>query len=157
MNKDREYIKTAFKEVVMQFQLITVLLLFLLGILGFISYLNNGDIAASFDWVFPFQVFGISLPTSFCSLVFLSKHELTKKEFIVRCIVHLLLLLVIVFGEGFLFKWWSEPSGMITVAIIFIIIYVVVWVITTLIDKKNSDRINKALHNVKVKEDSNKE
>ena len=43
---------------------------------------------------------------------------------------------------------------MITVGIIFIIIYVSVWVITTIVDKKNSDNINKALHNVKVKEDT---
>ena len=157
MNKNKEFIKEAFKDVITQFQLITVLLLFLLGMLGFISYLANGDIAQSFDWVFPFQVFGISIPTSLCTLVFMSKHELTKNEFIVRCVIHLVLLLVIVFGEGFLFKWWREPSGIIIVAIIFIIIYVGVWIITTMIDKKHSDSINKALHNVKVKEDSNKE
>ena len=152
-NKDKDYIKNIFKEVVTQFQLITVFLLFLLGMLGFISYLTNGDSATTFDWVFPFQVFGISIPTSLCTLVFMSKHELTKNEFITRCVIHLILLLVIVFGEGFLFKWWREPEGMITVGVIFIIIYIAVWAITTIIDKKNSDSINKALHNVKVKED----
>ena len=157
MNKDKGYIKNIFKEVVTQFQLITVFLLFLLGLLGFISYLTNGDSATTFDWVFPFQILGVSIPTSLCTLVFMSKHELTKGEFITRCVIHLILLLVIVFGEGFLFKWWREPEGMITVGVIFIIIYIAVWAITTIIDKKNSDSINKALHNVKVKEDSNKE
>ena len=154
MMKDKETLKSGLKLVVSQFQLITVILLFLLGTLGFISYLNNGDIADTFDCFFPFQVFGISIPTSLCSFIFVSKHELTKKEFITRCVIHLILLLAIVYGEGFLFHWWSEPSGMIIVGIIFTIIYVSVWVITTLVDKKSSDNINKALHNVKVKEDS---
>ena len=157
MMKDKETLKSGLKLVVSQFQLITVILLFLLGTLGFMSYLNNGPESTYFDWLFPFQVLCISIPTSLCSFVFVSRHELSKREFLTRCVIHLILLLVIVFGEGFLFKWWREPSGMITVGIIFIIIYVSVWVITTLVDKKSSDNINKALHNVKVKEDSNKE
>ena len=154
MKKNKETLVNGLKFAVREFQLITVILLFLMGIMGFISYLNNGPESTYFDWVFPFQVLGVSIPTSLCSFVFVSRHELSKREFLTRCVIHLILLLVIVFGEGFLFKWWREPSGMITVGIIFIIIYVSVWVITTLVDKKSSDNINKALHNVKVKEDS---
>ena len=154
MKKYKETLVNGLKFAVREFQLITVILLFLMGVMGFISYLNYGPETTYFDWVFPFQVLGISIPTSLCSFVFVSRHELTKNEFITRCVIHLVLLLVIVFGEGFLFHWWSEPSGMITVGVIFIIIYVSVWVITTLVDKKNSDNINKALHNVKVKEDA---
>ena len=69
MMKDKETLKSGLKLVVSQFQLITVILLFLLGTLGFISYLNNGALADTFDWFFPFQVFGISIPTSLCSFI----------------------------------------------------------------------------------------
>jgi hypothetical protein len=157
MKKYKETLVNGLKFAVREFQLITVILLFLMGVMGFISYLNYGPETTYFDWIFPFQVLGVSIPTSLCSFVFVSRHELSKREFLTRCVIHLILLLVIVFGEGFLFKWWREPSGMITVGIIFIIIYVSVWVITTLVDKKSSDNINKALHNVKIKEDREKE
>jgi hypothetical protein len=157
MKKYKETLVNGLKFAVREFQLITVILLFLMGVMGFISYLNYGPETTYFDWIFPFQVLGVSIPTSLCSFVFVSRHELSKREFLTRCVIHLILLLIIVFGEGFLFKWWREPSGMITVGIIFIIIYVSVWVITTLVDKKSSDNINKALHNVKIKEDREKE
>ena len=102
MMKDKEILKSGLKLVASQFQLITVILLFLLGTLGFLSYLNNGVIAGTFDWFFPFQVFGISIPTSLCSIIFVSRHELSKKEFITRCIIHLIMLLAIVYGTRIL-------------------------------------------------------
>jgi len=149
----KETFKQTSKMVFNHFLLITTILLFMMGLLKLACYLA-GDNMDPLPWIFPLQVIGVSLPTALCSYVYMGKKELTKNQFLVRCTIHFILLIAIVLGEGFAFEWYGDNiTGIIPVIIIFFIIYVCVWVITSIKDKRSSDNINKALHNIKQQEE----
>lgn len=148
----KETVKDYLKMVFSEFQLITVILLTIMGVLKLIA-LISGDSVDPFPWSFPLQIIGVSLPTALCCGVFISNHELNKNEFITRVVIHFILCSSIVLCEGYFFQWWGSIGGLITVGVIFLIIYASVWAISNANDKKNSERINNALHNVKTKED----
>lgn len=147
----KETLKGYFKMVFAEFQLITLILVFLIGLLKLIAFLQNGNEYA-LPWAFPLQIIGVTLPTALCCFVFISGHELSKNEFITRVVIHFILCCSIVLGEGYLFQWWDSIEGMVVVGVIFLIIYASVWIVSNAKDKKNSERINAALHNVKAEE-----
>lgn len=144
--------KKALKMIFNQFLLITTILLLVFGILKFVWHFAGAD-ESGLPYTFPLEVIVCSLSTSLCSFIYYSPKELTKKQFLIRCTIHFLLLFAVVSGEGYLFHWVNELADFLVVGAIFFIIYVSVWIITYLSDKNNSNLINKALHNIKEKED----
>ena len=128
------------KMIAMQFLLITVGMLLGIGLMNvFTRDYNN------LPWFFPFEILAVALSTALASLVYLSKNELSKKGMMVRQIIHLILLLVIVYSFGYLFKWWSELSGILIVGAIFLGIYAIVFIVIYRMEKKDSFKINEAL------------
>ncbi len=128
------------KMIAMQFLLITVGMLLGIGLMNvFTRDYNN------LPWFFPFEILAVALSTALASLVYLSKNELSKKGMMVRQIIHLILLLVIVYSFGYLFKWWSELSGILIVGAIFFGIYAIVFIVTYRMERKDSFKINEAL------------
>ncbi len=128
------------KMITMQFLLITVGMLLGIGLMNvFTRDYNN------LPWFFPFEILAVALSTALASLVYLSKNELSKKGMMVRQIIHLILLLVIVYSFGYLFKWWSELNGILIVGAIFFGIYAIVFIVTYRMERKDSFKINEAL------------
>ena len=130
------------KMLIIQFLLISVCVLLGMGLMSLI--LKDYD---SWGWYMPFQILLVSLLTSLASLVYVSKKELSKKEFIIRGVIHFILLLIIVYTLGYFFKWWSEWSGILIVFAIFITVYLIVFITTYMSEKKDSNKINEALKN----------
>lgn len=144
-------LKIMTKMVLNHFFIITTILLFVFGLINFIVYFktpNNGTLC----YTFPLQVIAVSLPCACCSFLYYSKKEYGKNSFLIRCLIHFFLLIGIVCGEGFAFGWIDEFIDFLVVFSIFLIVYLIVWFTTIRIDKRNSDMINKALHNKKEKE-----
>ena len=135
--------KKAIKLVFTEFFLIYTLVS--LGI-ALMSLISNTHF--DWPWYMPFEILGVSISTSLSTLVHLSKKELSKNEVIIRNILHVVILLAIVFPFGYLFKWWSNWEGAIFVGCIFLFVYVLVFVIIYFIEKKESNKINKALKNL---------
>ena len=128
------------KMIAMQFLLITVGMLLGIGLMNvFLRDYND------LPWFFPFEILAVALSTALASLVYLSKNELSKKGMMIRQIIHFILLLVIVYSYGYLFKWWSELSGILIVGAIFLGIYAIVFIVTYRMERKDSFKINEAL------------
>lgn len=125
----------------------------LLACLGFMR-LFVGDFD-TWNWYFPFQIIGISVPTGFCTLIFCSNKELNRKQFLIRVVIHFIAVVSIVLLEGFFFSWWNNLPGMLLVLLIFACVYVSVWLASLFGDKKDSERINNALKNRNNSKDSN--
>ena len=128
------------KMIAMQFLLITVGMLLGIGLMNVLRRDYN-----DLPWFFPFEILAVALSTALASLVYLSKNELSKKGMMIRQIIHFILLLVIVYSFGYLFKWWSELSGILIVGAIFLGIYAIVFIVTYRMEKKDSFKINEAL------------
>ena len=128
------------KMIAMQFLLITVGMLLGIGLMNVFTRDYN-----DLPWFFPFEILAVALSTALASLVYLSKNELSKKGMMIRQIIHFILLLVIVYSFGYLFKWWSELSGILIVGAIFLGIYAIVFIVTYRMEKKDSFKINEAL------------
>ena len=128
------------KMIAMQFLLITVGMLLGIGLMNVFTRDYN-----DLPWFFPFEILAVALSTALASLVYLSKNELSKEGRMIRQIIHFILLLVIVYSFGYLFKWWSELSGILIVGAIFLGIYAIVFIVTYRMEKKDSFKINEAL------------
>lgn len=128
------------KMIAMQFLLITVGMLLGIGLMNVLLKDYN-----DLPWFFPFEILAVALSTALASLVYLSKNELSKKGMMIRQIIHFILLLVIVYSYGYLFKWWSELSGILIVGAIFLGIYAIVFIVTYRMERKDSFKINEAL------------
>ena len=128
------------KMIAMQFLLITVGMLLGIGLMNVLLRDYN-----DLPWFFPFEILAVALSTALASLVYLSKNELSKKGMMIRQIIHFILLLVIVYSYGYLFKRWSELSGIFIVGAIFLGIYAIVSIVTYRMERKGSFKINEAL------------
>ena len=128
------------KMIAMQFLLITVGMLLGIGLMNVFTRDYN-----DLPWFFPFEILAVALSTALASLVYLSKNELSKIGMMIRQVIHFILLLVIVYSFGYLFKWWSELSGILIVGAIFFGIYAIVSIVTYRMERKDSFKINEAL------------
>lgn len=79
------------------------------------------------------------------SVVFISKEEYTKKSYIIRTIIHFILLNIIVLSVGYAFDFYNSLIGGISVFITILIIYVIVTVSQLVFNKNEADKINKIL------------
>lgn len=128
------------KTILLQFVLISTCILFGTGFFCLVTGSHN-----SWPWYMPFEVLGIALVTACGTLIHCSTKEVSKKEFIVRSVIHFIVLLGIVVGAGYLFKWWSEIPSLLIICAIFVFVYAVVFTVMYLKQKNDSNKINEAL------------
>lgn len=128
----------------------------LVGIIleGLVYCIIDGAPLASFSlsWL---QLLSVVLTGALCSIptVFWLKNlECSKKQFIVRIILHCLGLYVVVSLFGLVFKWFTQISGFIMMTVIFFMVYIFVWIVTLWFYKREDSRINKALEEIRDEE-----
>ena len=107
------------KSILLQFVLITTCVLFGVGFFCLITNSHN-----PWPWYMPFEILGIAFITSLGTLIHCSRNELSKKAFIIRSIIHFIVLLGIVIGTGYLFKWWTEIPSLFIICAIFVFVYI---------------------------------
>lgn len=108
----------------------------------------------TFDIRFLWQIIAMAALTSLLHIVFYSRKELSKRQMLVRQIIHacllLTLLLVLVYTWG-----WLEPGDVMQIIVFIVLaacVYVSVCVLSLHYDKKVAKELNARLKQYKKKE-----
>ena len=117
-------------------------------------YVLMGDELAAFNlsWL---QLVSVILTGAVCSLptiLWLVDSDVSKNRFIVRIILHCIGLYAIVSLFGWVFKWYTNINGFIMISIIYFAVYVFVWIVSLWLYKRDENRINKALDDIRDEE-----
>lgn len=128
----------------------------LVGIIieGVIYSVFMGEDLASFNlsWL---QLLSVVLTGAFCSiptLIWHTDNDLPKSKFIIRLVLHCIGLYAIVSLFGLLFKWYQHIDGFIMMTVIYFLVYVFVWLVTLWLYKRDDNKINKALDDIRDEE-----
>lgn len=132
-------IKGTAKLVFEQFLMITV------GVLLGTSILFLIDGQEVIPVYYPFEIIFIGFVTSLLSFMYYFKKEPTKKQFIIRVIIHFILLVIVVIGLGAMLNFYDSFEGALIVFVVILFVYAFVWIASAIINKKTSDEINEAL------------
>lgn len=101
------------------------------------------------------QMVSIVLTGAVCSLptvIWLTDSDIPKNKFIVRIILHCIGLYGIVSLFGWIFKWYTHVDGFIFMTVIYFAVYVFVWFVTLWFHKRDDNKINKALDDIRDEE-----
>ena len=117
-------------------------------------YAMMGDPLTSFNltWL---QLVSVILTGAVCSLptvFWLADTDIPKNKFIVRIILHCIGLYAIVSLFGYIFKWYVKLDGFIMMTIIYFLVYVFVWIVSLWFHKRDDNKINKALDDIRDEE-----
>lgn len=92
------------------------------------------------------QILAVGLATSFITVILLPERELSKKESIIRYILHYIMITAIILLAGWLFDWYSITLlGFIFMIISVGAVYVFTALTTWLSCKHSADELNKIL------------
>ena len=132
--------KDAIKLVVEHFFMITV------GVLFFTSIGNIGaeSIPPNYPWMVLLSGIAGAIPT----LLFYFRSEPTKKQFIVRAILHFIVIVTLIMTLGFVFGWYTNLlEGLIILGVI-LAVYASVWFLSYKLNASQAKNINDALNRI---------
>jgi hypothetical protein len=128
----------------------------LVGIIieGLIYCIFGGDPLSEFklSWI---QLLSVVLTGAVCSVptvIWLTDTDIPKNKFILRLILHCIGLYAIVIAFGRVFNWYNQLDGFIFMTIIYFLVYAFVWVVTLWFHKRDDNKINKALDDIRDEE-----
>ena len=100
------------------------------------------------------QILLVSFLDALTCLIFYSKKELTKQQYIVRMITHYVLTNIIIVGGGKLFGWLNmdKNENIIGFMALVLIIYIIIVMVTVKRDIKDSQEMNKALRHYHLRQ-----
>lgn len=137
-------------------QTMTISFAVLVGIVieGLIYCLFGGDPLDEFklSWI---QLLSVVLTGAVCSVptvIWLTDFDVPKNKFIVRLILHCIGLYAIVSVFGWIFNWYNKLGGFIFMTIIYFLVYIFVWVVSLWFHKRDDNKINKALDDIRDEE-----
>lgn len=118
---------------------------------GLIYCLFGGDPLDEFklSWI---QLLSVVLTGAVCSVptvIWLTDFDVPKNKFIVRLILHCIGLYAIVSAFGWIFNWYNNLDGFIFMTIIYFLVYIFVWVVSLWFHKRDDNKINKALDDIR--------
>ena len=89
-----------------------------------------------------------------CALASLVLYDETDNESHqrLRVVIHFILVLGIVSLFGYLFDWYSDLTGYLIIAIMYVIIYTFVWISTLWMLKADEKKINDAIDRIRDEE-----
>lgn len=121
---------------------------------GLIYCLFGGDPLDEFklSWI---QLLSVVLTGAVCSVptvIWLTDFDVPKNKFIVRLILHCIGLYAIVSVFGRIFNWYNKLDGFIFMTIIYFLVYIFVWVVSLWFHKRDDNKINKALDDIRDEE-----
>ena len=119
-----------------------------------IVYAVMGDDLADFNltWL---QLLSVILTGALCSvptLFLFTEDDRKKSHFMLKLVLHFIGLYAIVSIFGFIFKWYVHIDGFIFITVIFFLVYAFVWAVTLWFHKRDDNKINKALDDIRDEE-----
>lgn len=136
------------KLVITHFFIITVGALFVTSISDLIE--GNKMIPAELPWLILLTGIITALP----SFLFCFKKEPSKRQFLVRCVLHFFVIEAIVMFEGRLFGWYSEFLGGIILFCMVLFVYILVWTYSYFVNRTLANDINCALKRINENEEN---
>ena len=103
----------------------------------------------STDWYF---IISVIFSGALCSLPTYVLYIEKIKPFFIWIIIQFVLVFSAVSLLGWLFKWYSDGIGYLSVILIFVCVYVFVWVVTKWFYVKEDKEINNALDSIRDEE-----
>ncbi len=94
---------------------------------------------------FPWIVMGAGLIGAIPSCLLCFRKEPTRAEFIMRCVIHFILIEAGIMIEGALLGWYSDFSEALLITATVIVVYILVWTITYFCSLSTAKNINRAL------------
>ena len=135
--------KDAIKLVISHFFIITVCVLTVIGV----SNLFTSDFSG-YPKEFPLHLLLIGASSALPSFLFYFKNEPTRKQFVIRIILHFCCIMAVVLGEGRLLGWYDSFAEMAVIAGMIVLVYLAVWFISVRAGSKTEQNINEALKNI---------
>ena len=137
-------------------QTMMISLAILVGIIieGLVYCVFGGDPLSEFklSWI---QLLSVVLTGAVCSVptvIWLTDTDMPKNKFIIRLILHCIGLYAIVIAFGRVFNWYNRLDGFIFMTIIYFLVYIFVWVVSLWFHKRDDNKINKALDDIRDEE-----
>lgn len=137
-------------------QTMTISFAILVGIIleGVVYLIFKGQSLEQFSlsWI---QLLSIVLTGAVCSVptvIWLSDNDIPRNKFIVQLVLHCIGLYAIVAVFGRIFNWYSQANGFIMLSVIYFMVYVFVWLVSLWIHKREDNKINKALDDIRDEE-----
>ena len=139
------------KTILLQAMMISYGILAEIGISVAISHFVSGE-SWTLEWYHPLSFVLCGLLGAIPTYIWRNMESLTKKQFIVRLILHCLALYVIVMFCGYIFKWYTVLDGFVAVSIGFFIVYAFVWAATYFFYRQEDKAINAAIDMIRDEE-----
>ncbi|MCR5153545.1 MAG: DUF3021 domain-containing protein [Lachnospiraceae bacterium] len=140
-----------FKVVFMNTVVVSTAILFMLGVQATFAEMA-GDGSIYFSWYHPFSIIFSGVSCSIPSLIFYTSKPVSKRNYILRIVIHCLILLVLVEAEGYLFSWYDSFSGAVAICVIYFVVYAFTWISNTWLTRKEDKKINEALNSIRDEE-----
>lgn len=134
--------KETIKMAISHFFIITVCVMAAIGF----SNLIAGN-TSSYPKEFPLHMLLIGATSALPSLLFYFKSEPTRRQFVLRVVLHFFCIITVVLGEGYLLRWYGSFAEAAIIAGIVVAVYIAVWLITLHSNNKAEQGINEALKN----------
>ena len=134
--------KDTVKMVISHFFIITVCVTAAIGFTNLFAGNHEGYPAG-----FPLHMLLVGATSALPSFLFYFRSEPTRGQFLVRLVLHVICIMAVVLGEGYLLKWYSTVGGMAIIAGTVVLVYLAVWFITRWTNNKAERGINEALKN----------
>lgn len=123
--------------------LLTFLIILVMGVMGFVSFLQNDPVL--FAWYVPLSAIVVSFLCCLPTLLFFTEKPLTKTQYHLLKWFHFFLIYAIVLGFGWLFHWYTNLKYFLIISIAYVINYFMIWNFSILIQKYDEKLINDAL------------
>ena len=140
-------LKEIIKEVIKDFFIITVAMLFV------VSLANSIALIEYYPPYFPWVVMGTGAVTSIPTLLFYFKEEPTKLQARIRIVIHFCLIQAIVMTEGFLLGWYKNfPMAFLVFAMV-TAVYLLTFLFSYITRTSTAKSINESLKKFNADED----
>ena len=127
-------------------------ILFGLGIQGLLNFLFHGDASIEWQWYIPLSIVFTGFCCSVPTFLLWYGDNVSQHRFIIRIIIHFIILYGVVAGFGKIFGWYDTTGGLMVISVMYVAIYLFVWVATSWLLKTDDKKINSALDEIRDKE-----
>ena len=143
---------TKFQFILHKFYEITCWSLFAAAVLTASGGSTDGRIPASLLWQLPL----VSLPCAVSTLIYPWNRTMSRKEFIVRVILHYLLINLFVLGGGSYFGWFDihEPISLLLMAASVAVVFAVISIYSWKKGRQEADQLNHRLKGYRKDKDT---
>ncbi|MBO4911059.1 MAG: DUF3021 domain-containing protein [Lachnospiraceae bacterium] len=142
---------TKLKLIFNQTLMIASAILFGLGVQEAVDYLITGDAYLRWQWFIPLSIILCAFICSVPSIIFMDDIS-TGRTFKLKVVLHFLCIFAAVSLFATLFGWYEKLSEYLIIAGMIFIIYGFTWAATFWLAKKDEEKINEALDDMRDEE-----